>query len=197
MKRFQRKRHLSNDGFSLMELIVTVLISGIVTTAAVAFLSVGMRFYWNADDETKLQTESQIAEAFLTELFQESKDFKKLDSSTYPADVTYVFEVIRKYSATEDYSSLVALKGTELWYKELTPADSTKTDAEKISDITGENRRNVFLADKVTFLSLSEDTWEEAMNSGNGLVELKMTFNVNGREYTERTWISLRNRKRN
>ncbi|MBQ3028737.1 MAG: prepilin-type N-terminal cleavage/methylation domain-containing protein, partial [Lachnospiraceae bacterium] len=44
MKRLQTRRHLSNDGFSLMELIITVLISSIVTTAAVAFLSVGMRY---------------------------------------------------------------------------------------------------------------------------------------------------------
>ncbi len=201
MKRLQTKRHLSNDGFSLMELIITVLISSIVTTAAVAFLSVGMRYYWNAGDETTLQTESQIAELFLTELFQEATDFHKLDA-TYPADMTYAFEVVREKSGTDCYA-VVALKGTEIWYKELTTEESTKTDAEKVAIIAGATKDTAFLAGNATELTLSETCWADAMSSGGvvtgteGLVKLDMTFHVNGREYKESTWISLRNTKRN
>ena len=73
MKKRIKKLHRSNEGFSLMELVVTMLISSLVTTAVAGFLSMGLNYYRRTKAEAALQTESQVAELFLTELFQESR----------------------------------------------------------------------------------------------------------------------------
>ena len=64
MKKLKRKLHLSDEGFSLMELIITMLVSAIVTAAAAGFLVAGVQFYNRANAETTIQKESQVAEFF-------------------------------------------------------------------------------------------------------------------------------------
>ena len=52
MKKRIKKLHRSNEGFSLMELIVTMLISSIVTAAVAGFLSMGLNYYRRTNAET-------------------------------------------------------------------------------------------------------------------------------------------------
>ena len=62
MKKRRKKLHRSNEGYTLVELIVTMLISSIVTLAVSGFLIMGIQYYNRTNAETTLQTESQVAE---------------------------------------------------------------------------------------------------------------------------------------
>ena len=63
----------NNEGFSLVELIVTILISSVVMAAVVGLLTTGLNLYQNVSDETKLQTEGQAACGRINELVQEAQ----------------------------------------------------------------------------------------------------------------------------
>jgi len=202
MKNMQNKRLLSDGGFSLVELLITMLISGIVTVAAVAFLSLGIRYYGNADDEATIQNESQIATMFLTELIQEANTFRVMDVSSH-SEFGYAFEVTRpeidpltgeniRDSVTDEiinFSSVVALRGNQLWYIE--GINAAGTDAEKLDALAGMGLEGAFLASKVQWITL------DLSEAGDGLVKLTMNFQVNDRVYQDTAVISLRNKKRN
>jgi len=63
----------NNEGFSLVELIVTILISSVVMAAVVGLLTTGLNLYKNVDAETRLQTEGQAACGRINELVQEAQ----------------------------------------------------------------------------------------------------------------------------
>ena len=63
----------NNEGFSLVELIVTILISSVVMMAVVGLLTTGLNLYKNVNAETQLQTEGQAACGRINELVQETQ----------------------------------------------------------------------------------------------------------------------------
>ena len=62
----------NNEGFSLVELIVTILISSVVMLGVVGLLTTGLNLYKNVNAETRLQTEGQAACGRINELVQET-----------------------------------------------------------------------------------------------------------------------------
>lgn len=71
----------NNKGFSLVELIVTVLISSVVMAAVVGLLMTGLSLYKNVNAETQLQMESQAACGRIDELVQEAQYLKFYSSA--------------------------------------------------------------------------------------------------------------------
>jgi len=190
MKKKLKKLRLSNEGFSLIELLVTMLVSSIVTAAVVGFLTVGLNYYRRANAETSLQTESQVTEIFLTELFQEAQNFTVLDATAYPSGVGYAVEVIR-----EGVPYIVAKKGEVLVFG---VTDATKTDVtERIEVVTDQSLENVFLARYVSVFNVSPVNREQSLSLQNGLVKLTMQFTVDGKTYTGTQTVSLRNTIKN
>lgn len=188
MKRQCKQKHLSDKGFSLVELIITMLISSIVTAAVAGFLTMGLRMYQNTDAETVLQTESQIAELFLTELLQESDNYEVIDSTSF-SEVSYAVKVIRGAKV-----SVVIINGNQLWYGD----DITSTsDQERIQDVLDLGKSGAFLASNIQSLALDPITHSEAISSENGLVKIDYTFQVGSRQYIESAFVSLRNKARN
>lgn len=188
MKKKRKKLRHSNKGFTLIELIVTMLISSIVTLAVAGFLSMGMRYYYRTNSETTLQTESQVAELFLTELLQESEDYRVIDDGTGPTGVDYALEVKRggKTYVTID-------NGGALWFAEVTSA----TDAEKVAEVINKGQEEAFLAKHVENFNVSPGVRSEAISLNNGLVNLGLGFSVNGKTYVGDATIALRNAVRN
>ena len=63
-----------NNGFTLIELIVSILVSSVVVLSAVLFLSVCLTNYRNSAAETELMTESQITVNLIREVVMEATE---------------------------------------------------------------------------------------------------------------------------
>lgn len=190
MKKKMKKLHRSNEGFTLMELIVTMLISSIVTAAVAGFLSMGLNYYRRANAETALQTESQVAELFLTELLQECQNYEVLGAGNYPAGVSYAVEITR-----DGIPYIVAKKGEMLVFGATDPGETNVTT--RIQKVSGESMDKVFLARYVNLFNISPDKRESAISAQNGLVKLTMEFIADGKSYTGTQTVSLRNTIKN
>lgn len=192
MKRRKQKKMSPNRGYSLIELIVTVLISSIIVVAVVGFLTTGLRHYRNVNSEAMLQMESQVAELFITELFQEAEDFRVIDSTSYPTGVSYAVEIQR--GATY----LLGLKEEgELWFSEVT-VDAGDTDTAIINKLLNKGRSGAFLAKYVdSFQLIGATTFSNAVVGNNGLVCVNAEFKVDGKQYDNNMLIALRNARRN
>ena len=190
MKKRMKKLHRSNQGFTLMELIVTMLVSSIVTAAVAGFLSMGLNYYRRTNAETSLQTESQVAELFLTELLQECQYFEVLDSGHYPAGVSYAVEITR-----DGIPYIVARKGEMLVFGATDPGESDVTA--RIQSVSDESIDKVFLARHANVFQVSPGTWDQAFDLQGGLVKLTMKFVTDGKSYTGTQTVSLRNTIKN
>ncbi|MDD5901657.1 MAG: prepilin-type N-terminal cleavage/methylation domain-containing protein [Lachnospiraceae bacterium] len=182
----------SNRGYSLIELIVTVLISSVVMLAVVGFLTTGLNHYRSVNSETLLQMESQMTELFLTELFQEATDFQTVPASDYPAgkDVKSAVEVKR-----DGLTYMVALIGSELRFGEVTAG----TMAEELAELAGKGKGETFLAQYVTSFSLASGGESFANALGNSYVGtmIDVTYQVDQKSYSSSSLITLRNRVKN
>lgn len=187
-KQKQRKK-LGNDGLSLIELIVTILISSCVVAAAAGFLLLGLRQYQTTEEETALQRESQVTELFLTELFQEASDFEVIEGTALTGEVNSVVAVER--NGTE---YLVVHAGSELWYGEAVGA----TRQEQVDAMVHLPKSEKFLADYVTSFQLygSGSTFTE-IAEGDGWLNIKVAFAMSKKQYTGNMVVALRNTKRN
>lgn len=188
MKKRRKKLHRSNEGYTLVELIVTMLISSIVTLAVAGFLSMGLQYYNRTNAETTLQTESQVAELFLTELLQESEDYRVIDDGTGSTGVDYALEVKR---GGKTYVTIN--NGGALWFAEVTSA----TDAEMVAEVINKGQEEAFLAKHVNNFSVNPPKRNEAISSFNGVVSLGLGFSVSGKEYVGDATVALRNDVRN
>lgn len=188
MKKRIKKLHRSNKGFTLMELIVTMLISSVVTAAVAGFFSMGLNYYRRTNAETALQTESQVAELFLTELFQESQYYQYYEGTACPTGVTSAVELER-----DGNLYIVAQKGEYLLYGKVT----APTAEARIQQITDESLDKVFLARYVDTFGVEPANRGDAINNLNGLVKLTLEFDADGWSYTGTQTVLLRNKVRN
>ncbi|MBQ8798973.1 MAG: prepilin-type N-terminal cleavage/methylation domain-containing protein [Lachnospiraceae bacterium] len=190
----KKKRNLKkikrNEGFSLIELIVTILISSCVVIAATGFLILGLRQYQTTEEETVLQRESQVTELFLTELFQEASDFEVLEGvGLAGGEVTKAVAV--KRDSTE---YLVVHAGSELWYGEAVGGSRE----EQLMALLHTPKSEKFLADYVTSFQLfgTGSTFAE-IEEQDGWLSIKVEFSMTKKQYTSNMVVALRNTKRN
>ena len=193
MKKRIKKLHRSNEGFTLMELIVTMLVSSVVTAAVAGFLSMGLNYYRRTNTETALQTESQVAELFLTELFQECQYYQCYESADCPAGVAFAVEISR-----DGCTYIVAQKGEYLVYGEMDLADPTESHIPtRVASVTNQSMDQFFLARYVDDFGVAPDNRGDAINGQNGLVKLTLEFVADGKSYTGTQTVLLRNKLKN
>ena len=198
MEAKRKKGIASDDGFSLVELIVSILVSGVVMLAVMGFLTSGLRHYRNVNSEVLLQMESQMTELFVTELIQESSDFKMVDSGDLPTGVTAALEVQRG----TDYFVLAQI-GNELRFGQTTAG----TTAERVEEIKDADRKTTFLAQYVTSFSLpvETDSFEEIRDRVSDRYDpikyygtsVTIEYQVDQKTYTSSSLIRLQNVERN
>lgn len=192
MIKLKNKLHLSDEGFSLMELVVTMLVSAVVVAAATGFLVAGVQFYNRANAETVVQTESQVAELFLTEMIQESEEHRFVVACPTGVDSALIVdrnevEIDASTGAEIELESVVIRKGSQLWYG---TAKKSDPDDVKIALIAAKEKKDAFLADCVTDFMVIDHT-------GNGLVQVVMEFEEGNKTYSGNAIIALRNKKKN
>ena len=184
----------SNGGYSLIELVVTVLISSVIMLAVIGFLTSGLRHFRNVNNEAVLQIESQVADLFITELFQEAQDYRVMDHTTYAKSaekgITYAVKISR-----EGTTGVLALVKDELWYAEVTD----DTDAAMLDELVDKGKAGAFLTKHVSIFNLMGacDTYTKASTGTNGLVMITLKFAVDNKSYSSNMLISLRNTKTN
>lgn len=191
MKKKIKKLHRSNEGFTLIELVVTMMISSVVVAAVAGFLAMGLNYYRRTNAETALQTESQVAELFLTELLQESQSYVVYEAGDYPAGVSYAAEITR-----DGVAYIVARKGEVLVFGEV--VDQAETDVtERIQSVSSKGLEEVFLARYVQNFTMSPTDRSVAVDTYNGLVRMELSFSVDGKVYSSLSTVTLRNTTRN
>lgn len=185
------QRSCKDGGYTLIELIVTVLISACVVAAATGFLVLGLRRYQSINQETALQTESQLTEFFLTELFQEASAFEEIDAAEFPAGggISSAVAVTR-----DGREYLVVHSGTQLWYAEAAGASRE----EQLAAAAALPKSEKFLADYVVSFDLipGNATFEEIV-AGDGWLKIETLFSVGTKQYVSNVMIALRNGKQN
>lgn len=188
----EQKYSASNGGYSLVELIVTILISGVVMLAVMGFLTSGLNHYRNVNSETLLQMESQMTELFVTELIQESTDFQMVDSADFPAggNVSKALEVTK---GTDIY--MLALIGNELRFAKVNAADTPA----RLAQLVAKTRGETFLAQYVTDFNLplgAQSFADAEMSAYKGTMVL-IDYQVDQKTYSSSSLIMLRNTERN
>ena len=202
-----RKLTKENKGYSLVELIVSVLVSTLVLMSVVAFISVAMNHYRRTGEELNLQVESQIAMNLIHDIVIETQE----DVVSMEIDVDgQTYQVIRILAKRTDknltgesigvlYHHFIVLDNEHhrLLFskvKETSPDPYTGIDEDVIkgnmadyirdSMLGEDNLKRVFLADYATGL---------AATTADNLVNLTLTFTCGDRTYIAEKAIYIRN----
>ena len=188
----------NNRGFTLVELLVSLLVSSMVILSASLFLSATIRTYNYSNTEVSLQMESQIALNLLENLVIESTECEYDDAYVYQADSdnSYVCTLFEIYSTDESGNSILYLiihdaEDSMLLLKKLdltggVSADDIKNTVKEAI----EAEKPALLANYVTKLKVSPASLD---TDTEGLVRIDIELEYNDKTYTSSTSISLRN----
>lgn len=187
----ENKRTINHAGYSLVELMVTVLVSSMVFVCASLLLTVGLNQYRKVNAEVGVQTEAQITDYFVTEMFQEADDFHYITGgSDLPAAVSKAV-IVRK--GTEYY--VLGCVGSELRYSKVSGTDN----ASMLADFASKPKKDTFLSEYVTSFSVSQPEMSGVVDpkTGEGYILVSSVFTFMDHSYTNNSFVMLRNRKVN
>lgn len=91
---------LDNKGFSLLEMLISIAISGMIVVAALSVVMYGMNNYTAASKETKLQSEMQFTGNLISDLIKEGRASASMIRVTRDADEN--IETITVYAEIDD-----------------------------------------------------------------------------------------------
>lgn len=180
MKRSRRRRKGRSEGFSLIEMVVTLLVSGVVFVTATLIMGVGLRQYQSVDAETVIQEESQAAQFYLTEFFQEADDYHVVSIEGMECAVE-----VRKGA---DWYALARI-GDEL--RVCKCSASAIDTAARFAELVSLGRSKTFLARGVTdFSVVPESRYEDGKDKG--FVHLSYEFGYGNKTYVSRSYVKFR-----
>lgn len=163
-----KKLKKDRRGFTLVELIVTILIMSIVMVAAAGFIITAANSYRVANIEIELQNEAQTAMNQFNDILIEAKSYsvtKNADGTA--AELTVV-------TAEQTYYFKVDTAKNALMFKTEASADYA------------------LLAQYCEWFTISPESFLDEGNK-NGVVTVTINFMYSGRSYTTTSCISLRN----
>lgn len=193
-----------NKGFSLVELIVTVLITAILMIAVVAFISSSRTMYQTVNTSATLQEEAMTAERVFTEAFMEAKAYKLETGFSSTADVIWIQatenEVVSGDLDTTDSAYCFVIDkavGEIRYYKGRHKADvmivggSLSSDARTTinNECFGTNAKYCVVSKNVKSVNLTT----VPRTDGTDLVCIEIVFEYMGKEYTENITVVTRN----
>lgn len=188
----------NNKGMSLVELIVTLLISSMVMLAAVYLFQISSKGYTVSTFEQNLQIEAQTASAVTEELVLEALDYEYVSGSVPALIVLVNSETANKKDTVVVLYDSATKRIILHRYKE----DDRVTGKSQfeLSTLAGETLAaypNDFLAKYVDMFNVSPNSMDEA-SAGNKLVKIELLFKLEGsikNEFVKNINISLRNKK--
>lgn len=187
-----------NSGFTLIELVVSILVSSVVVLSAVLFLSVCLTNYRNTAAETELMMESQIAVNMIREVVMEATEPVKAEE--YDGGAYYYFSVKTKggqdgssAEGSEYYHLFVHdVNGKRLLYHREEGPGLVSASGWIHSELLGNGMidkadlKKYFLADYVQHMELNATANPQ-------LMELVLQFDCSERIYQTSETILLRN----
>ena len=189
-----------NKGFSLVELIVTVLITAILMIAVIAFISSSRTVYQSINTSATLQEEAITAERVFTEAFMEAKAYK-LETLSTTADVIWI-QAKENENVSGDKDSLYCFVidksvGEIRYYKgahkapDMISGGSLNSTARATlnTECFGTNAKYCVVSKYVKSVNLT--TVPRA--DGTDLVCIEIVFEYVGKEYTENITVVTRN----
>ena len=197
-----------NKGFSLVELIVTVLITAILMIAVVAFISSSRTMYQTVNTSATLQEEAITAERVFTEAFMEAKTYQfqtgvdlssgidtdviwtqsrensPASGDTNPDDSIYCFVIDKTNHEIRYYKDVHNETGMVLG------GSLTTEGKNKLADkCFGTNAKYCVISKNVKSVSLTKIPRAD----GTDLVCMEIVFEYVGKEYTENITVVTRN----
>lgn len=203
----QREQQLNNAGFSLVELIVSILITGFICGMIVAFISISRRTYSNINTEAVLQTEASIASNYVNELLLEAQacnqgTFSYIgdDGASHDAKVLWI-KAPDNSSADRnracDYFILLEKDTGILRFCRKIAVASTPESMSNPSVLYGIcqdmlNDRYALLAEHVTSIDIIPNLTDGVPGVGT-LVEFKLSLDYAGKAYNTTLYVAARN----
>ncbi len=201
----------NNEGFSLVELIVVVLITGVLMLAVVAFISTSRSAYQKVNTSATMQEEAISVERILSEYIMEAVDCgyeANLPLSDRNVDVFWVKTkesdtTATGYNSLKPYSIycfvLDKTKERIMYTRDVSENKGVIDGIGKISpvgvsqietDCTGENAKYHLIGNHITNLKPTR----YSRGDGTELICLNLTYSYMGTEYTSTVTASTRNK---
>ena len=197
------KKHviMNNSGFSLVELIVTLLITSFVVLAASMFISAGTRAYTTNNDEVSLQMESQIALNLIENYVLESTSCEFLPDYNYGTGSCDVLKI-----GTPDNLRLVIFDAerSRLLFVSI-PAISGVDYSNIIGTLKNETGMQTAIKSAIeasaagkpallaNYINSIDFYPSKILDSDDELVRIDITLKKNNRTYSSSTSVSMRN----
>ncbi|MHB8131257.1 MAG: PilW family protein [Mobilitalea sp.] len=170
---------MNNKGFTLVDLIVSMAISGVVLTIIISFLVINAQSYSNAGDDINLQMESQTVMNQLYDIIIESNWTETVEVNSY------VKALIIYNSIDIDVVFLNKQKNQLYLVDQLSTADVSN-----LSSIPYTEEENL-MASNVSEITIFPEEEEKIMN--NKGVQLVINFQNNSLAYSVERNIEFRN----
>ncbi|MCI8308102.1 MAG: type II secretion system protein [Lachnospiraceae bacterium] len=208
MKKNVLQLRQSNKGVTLIELIVTILIMSIMAGCLGLFISASRNSSFRISNETALQTESDIAMTFLTDIAEEASAYRIAEEHMTDAEgVERQYNVLcmQVYDSAKYFCFIVHdVTGEELRFLKVKGSDSEKL--KWTAGTSGDNINNIDIKDTLTvnninnpankrcFLASYVTGFKTVIPSGKGgLLQVSIKLEYGGNTYSANKNISSRN----
>lgn len=197
MKKFNRKKN--NMGFSLVELIVSLLISSIVIATIVFFVATGLSSYQKASTETTLQMEAQTASNQITDLLLEAKTYSYFSEPDILGNIQQILVIVIDSEGKEYYYVIATnekVKKILLCKTEKTEEMTydLKSEADKIIEENDmfSSANKYLLANHVTSMTVEPSKPFDDITL-NQLVHIIIELELHGKNFTTTNSVTMRN----
>lgn len=169
------KRKLNNEGYSLVELIVSMLVMSMVMFIAIAFINSSRNTYERISTETSLQTEAQITTNYINEIMLEALEWGLVTSSdtdtvVYYADAPDNSEIGVSTKVLYRYYFILDKTTYKMYFTKLVKTDVSALETTAIANAKGNLRK--LLAEHVKNVVFTT----KSTNSTGELVNVDLTF---------------------
>lgn len=202
----QHEQQLNNAGFSLVELIVSILITGFITGMIVAFISISRRTYENINTEAVLQTEASMAANYINELLLEAQACDQgtftytKDGVSHDAKVIWIKAPDNSGADRSNACDYFVVLEKDTGIVRFLRRNAVASTAENMSNATAlagicsdvMSNRYSLLAEHVTNMEITPNVNAGVYGTGT-LVELKLTLNYSGKTYNTTLYVAARN----
>lgn len=211
MKKLSEKQ-LNNKGFSLVELIVVMLMSGFIATMVMMFISSSRRNYETVNTSYTLQSEALTATTYMNELLLEAQDCGSVvltdtltdgDGATYTDPTVLWIQAPNNYGTdTDSYIYFILLEnetgnlrfGRRAWAS--SEIEACKSSG-KFEPTNAQLKGLVedYCGDKYALLAQHVKSIEMPSREVSGLVSVVLKLNYNDKDYETTLNVSGRNLK--